>query len=305
MIVKRLRRWPAAAATCLAAWSVLGLGPAPVEARVVRIVIDAKQSPVYGGKSFGAAGPYERITGRAFGEIDPRDARNAVITDLDLAPRNARGRVEYVATFSLWRPVDLARASGVLLYAVPNRGNRLLIPAFHIGGGPGDGFFFNRGDIILASGWQGDQGVRPGAEAITVPVAKNPDGSSITGPVLARFSDMPAGARTLSLPSAYAPATLDTTRATLTRRASEDGALTPVAARDWAFADCRTAPFPGTPDPTRISLKGSFDPAYLYELVYTAKDPPVLGMGLAATREIVSFFRHADRDDNDTDNPVK
>src|SRR5262249_48305450 len=304
MMVNRLRRWSAASATCLA-WSMLGLCAAPVEARVVRIVIDKKESPAYKGMSFGAAGPYERITGRAFGEIDPRDARNAVITDLDLAPRNARGRVEYVATFSLWRPVDLSRASGVLIYAVPNRGNRPLIPAFHIGGDPGDGFFFNRGDIILSSGWQGDRGVRPGAETITVPVAKNPDGSSITGPVLARFSDMPAGAKTLPLPSAYAPVTLDTTRATLTRRASEDGAVTPVAAKDWAFADCRTAPYPGTPDPTRISLKGGFDPAYLYELVYTAKDPLVLGIGLAAPRDIVSFFRHAARDDTGTDNPVK
>jgi hypothetical protein len=201
--------------------------------------------------------------------------------------------------------VDLSKASGVLIYAVPNRGNRLLINAFHVGGDPGDGFFFNRGDVILASGWQGDLGEGPGAETITVPVAKNPDGSGITGPVLARFSDMPAGAKTLPLPTAYAPATLDTTRATLTRRTTEDGAVTPVAARDWAFADCRTAPYPGTPDPTRISLKGGFDPAHLYELVYTAKDPPVLGIGLAATRDIVSFFRHAARDDGDTDNPLK
>src|SRR5262245_27489332 len=305
MIVKRLRRWPAAAEPCHAAWSDLGLFAAPAEARVVRIVIDKKGSPAYKGKSFGVAGPYERITGRAFGELDPRDVRNAIITDIDLAPRNDRGRVEYAATFTLWKPVDLSKASGVLIYSVPNRGNRPLIPAFHVGGDPGDGFFFNRGDIILSSGWQGDLGERPGAETITVPVAKNRDGSSITGPVLARFVDMPAGTKTLPIPSAYAPATLDTTRATLTRRASEDGAVTPVAARDWAFADCRTAAYPGTPDPTRISLKGGFDPAYLYELVYTAKDPPVLGIGLAATRDIVSFFRYQARDDNDTDNPVK
>src|SRR5690242_10909065 len=130
MTVNRRRRCSAAAATCLAAWSVLGLCPAPAEARVARIVIDKKESPAYGGKSFGAAGPYERITGRAFGELDPRDARNAAITDLDLAPRDDRGRVEYVATFALWKPLDLSRASGVLIYAVPNRGNRLLIPAF-------------------------------------------------------------------------------------------------------------------------------------------------------------------------------
>lgn len=304
MTANRLLGWPAAAAPCLAAWSVLALSAAPAQARVVKIVIDKKESPAYAGKAFGAAGPYERITGRAFGELDPRDLHNAVINDIDLAPRNARGMVEYVATFTLWKPVDLSKASGVLIYAVSNRGNRPLIGAFHVGGDPGDGFFFNRGDIILTSGWQGDLGERPGAETITVPVAKNPDGSSITGPVLARFSDMPAGAKTLSLPTSYAPATLETTKATLTRRASEDGAVIPVAAKDWAFADCRKDPFPGTPDPTRISLKGGFDPTYLYELVHTAKDPLVLGIGLAATRDVVSFFRHAARE-GDTDNPVK
>ncbi len=144
-----------------------------------------------------------------------------------------------------------------------------------------------------------------GAETITVPVAKNRDGSSITGPTLARFSDVPTGATTLPLPSAYAPASLDTSQATLTRRASEDGAVIPLGPGDWAFADCRTAPFPGTPDATRVSIKGGFDPACLYELVYTAKDPPVLGIGLAATRDIVSFFRHTGKDDGGTDNPLR
>ena len=240
-----------AAIVALAVWSLLGACAAPAEARVTRIVVDEKRSPAYDGESFGRAGTYERITGRVFGEFDPRDRRNAVITDLDLAPRNARGMVEYVATFTLWQPTDPAKASGVLIYAVPNRGNRLFFPAFHLGGEPGDGFFFRRGDAILASGWQGDV-VAPGAETITVPVAKNRDGSSITGPVLARFVDMPAGTQTLALPSANAPVDLDTGRATLTRRASEDGAVIPIGPGDWAFADCRKAPFPGTPDPTRL-----------------------------------------------------
>ena len=146
------------------------------------------------------AGTYERITGRVFGELDPRDRRNAVITDLDLAPRNARGMVEYVATFTLWQPTDPAKASGVLIYAVPNRGNRLFFPAFHLGGEPGDGFFFRRGDAILASGWQGDvvaagrrDDHRPGGE------------ERATGPASpARCShvsvDMPAGTQTLAAP---------------------------------------------------------------------------------------------------------
>src|SRR3954452_2128619 len=271
-----------AAIVALAVCSLLGACAAPAEARVTRIVVDEKRSPAYDGESFRSAGTYERITGRVFGELDPRDRRNAVITDLDLAPRNARGMVEYVATFTLWQPTDPAKASGVLIYAVPNRGNRLFFPAFHLGGKPGDGFFFRRGDAILMSGWQGDV-VAAGAEKVTVPVAKNGDGSSITCPVLARFVDMPAGTQTLPIPSANAPVDLDTGRATLTRRAAEDGAVIPIGPGDWAVADCRKAPFPGTTDPTRLSVKGGFDPAYLYELVYTAKDPPVLGIGLAST----------------------
>jgi Alpha/beta hydrolase domain len=293
-----------AAIFALAVWSLLGAVAAPAESRVTRIVVDEKRSPAYDGESFGRAGTYERITGRVFGELDPRVRRNAVITDLELAPRNARGMVEYVATFTLWQPTDPAKASGVLIHAVPNRGNRLFFPAFHLGGEPGDGFFFRRGDAVLMSGWQGDV-VAPGAETITVPVARNGDGSSITGPVLARFVDMPAGTQTLALPSAHAPVDLDTGRATLTRRASEDGAVIPIGPGDWAFADCRKAPFPGTPDPARLSVKGGFDPAFLYELSYTAKDPPVLGVGLAATRDVVSFFRYADRADEGVGPPIR
>ena len=83
----------------------------------------------------------------------------------------------------------------------------------------------------------------------------------------------------------------------------QDAAHT-VPRADWAFANCETAPWPGTPDPTRICLKDGFRADRLYELVYTAKDPLVLGVGLAATRDIVSFFRHAQKDAAGTPNPV-
>jgi hypothetical protein len=278
--------------------------PASAWARITRIVIDEKQSPAYDGKSFGNVGQYERIVGRAFGEIDPKHAGNTIITDLQLAPRNARGMVEYVASFSLLKPIDMAKASGLLIYSVPNRGNRLLMAAFNVGGDPGDGFFLKRGDCILFSGWQGDLLPRPNAEILTVPVAKNADGSSITGPALARFVNMPAATNTLSLPLAHSAASMDTGRAILTRRTSEDGAIFPISSQNWAFADCRTVPFPGTPDPNRVCLKGGFDPAYLYQLSYTAKDPPVLGIGLAATRDIISFFRHQSQDSSSQVNPI-
>src|SRR5437763_10264466 len=95
---------------------------ARADAGVVRIVIEKRESPAFRGQSFGAAGQYETLSGRFFGELDPKDSHNAIITDIQLAPRNARGMVEYSATFSLSKPVDMSKSSGVLFYLVPNRG---------------------------------------------------------------------------------------------------------------------------------------------------------------------------------------
>ncbi len=280
---------------------VLLLIPAAADAQVTKLEFLSRE-PVANGQAFGAAGAYEQIRGRIYGEVDPRDAHNRIIQDIELAPRNARGKVEYVASFSMMKPVDLAKSSGVLVYSVVNRGN----------GAPAASA---DGHISLVSGWQGDVIPTANNQTIKVPVAAWRDGTSITGPVLARFYDLPAGTNTAPIrvgslgTGFYAPATLDTSKATLTFHTSEtitaqmSGTGT-IPAAEWAFADCRTTPFPGTPDPTRICLKTGFDPARLYDLVYTAKDPLVLGIGFAATRDIVSFFRHATGDQAGTANPV-
>ena len=271
-------------------------------AQVVRLEILSRQPAP--APAAGAAGPYEIVRGRVYGEVDPRDSHNRIIQDLDLAPRNARGRVEYVATFALARPVDPTKASGVLIYQVVNRGN-------------GDVAANPDGDITLVSGWQGDVVPTAANQTITVPVARNADGSPVTGPVLARFFDVPPGTTTMPIrlssmgsgPPVYPPADVNEQTAMLTMFASESpsgvkggAAMVPRAA--WAFADCRTTPYPGVPDPTRICVKDGFDPVKLYELVYTARDPLVLGLGLAATRDIVSFFRHDATDAAGTSNPV-
>ncbi len=122
------------------------------DAHITRIVIEHRDSPAYKGQSFGEAGRYERLTGHAYGELDPKDPLNAIITDLALAPRNARGMVEYSATFSLAKPMDLTKASGVLIYEVPNRGRSALAIAAANPGAMAD--FFKRGHILLSSGWQ-------------------------------------------------------------------------------------------------------------------------------------------------------
>jgi hypothetical protein len=121
---------------------------------------------------------------------------------------------------------------------------------------------------------------------------------------------MPADATTLPIlrggvAGTADPASLDTGQATLTRRASENGKLVPFRSSDWAFADCSQVPFPGKPDPRKLCLKGGFNPAYLYELVYTAKDPKVHGIGFAATRDLNSYLRYEAQDDAGSANPLR
>jgi hypothetical protein len=261
---------------------------AAADARVTRFVIEATS----------ADGQNEKLSGHFYGELDPKDPHNTIVTDIQLAPRNAHGMVEYSATFALLKPIDMSTSNGVLFYSVPNRG----------GGAPAAAA---DGRVSVVSGWQGDVIPRPGLQLITVPVAKRLDGSPLTGPVIERLINTPAGANTIALaPQAYVgltyqkPLTLDTTQARLMKRSSQTAAAAAVPAADWAFADCTQTPFPGTPDPGRICMKGGFDPASEYTLTFTAKDPLVLGIGFAATRDLNSFLRYADRDDAGNANPV-
>ena len=274
------------------------LSCAALEARVTRIVIEQRESPAYKGQSFGQAGQYEILSGRFYGELDPKDAHNAIITDIQLAPRNARGMVEYSATFAIAKPIDMSHASGVLFYSVPNRGNGAPVASAE-------------GYVSVVSGWQGDVIPRAGLQTITVPVAKNTDGSPLTGPVFERFINMAADTTTLDIGTApyvaltyQRPLTLDTAKASLTKRASPAARAIAIPSNAWAFADCTKSGFPGTPDPSKICVKDGFDPAFQYELVFTAKDPLVLGIGFAATRDLNSFLRYADKDDTGAANPV-
>src|SRR5438067_10979054 len=116
------------------------LWAAPAQARITRIAVEHKDA---------ASGRYEKLSGHAYGELDPKDPLNIIVTDLQFAPRNAHGMVEYSATFSMMKPLDMANASGVLVYLVPNRGGISLT-----GGVAGD--FQKSGHVLLASGWQGD-----------------------------------------------------------------------------------------------------------------------------------------------------
>lgn len=255
--------------------------------------------------TFGSVGAYEKITGTFTGEVDPKDARNAIIQDLQLAPLNANGKVEYTSDFVLFKPKDMSKASGVLRYDAPNRGNIVNL----------DPYFASRGYVFLTAAWQGDVPAAAGKLTLKVPVAKNADGSSITGTYRAELLPTAATNDSLPLPGgpfnaamqAYPTASLDNTKPgyVLTRRINEGDARQLIPASEWKFAKCSAAtPFPGTPDETSVCLKDKWDPAYLYELVYVAKDPKVMGLGLAALRDMITFFHRDASDSAGTANPV-
>ncbi len=285
----------------------------PTQARVTQIIIDTTVSPAFDGQVFGDAGQYETIAGRVFGELDPHDPNNTIINDIDLAPKNENGNVEYMATFFLVKPIDMLRASGLIWQDVPNRGGRITISAE----------LRRNGDVGLSSGWQGDNSgatahqPAPGNtnDYAVVPIATNPDGSPITGPVMGRILNAsgPNSSRIIehSNPIPYKPVTLDTSQATLESHDHEtiDGIVTGVTvipSSDWAWAECDddANPFPGTPDPTQICLKNGFAPNKVHQVVFTAKDPYVLAVGAAAFRDAASFFRYEMQDDFGTPNPV-
>ncbi|MDB5864786.1 MAG: hypothetical protein JWO70_2592, partial [Betaproteobacteria bacterium] len=290
-------------------------------ARVTKIVIDETVPAFCKGAactSFGDAGQYEQIAGRAFGELDPTDPLNRTIQDIGLG-KDADGKVRYVASFVITKPVDMSKASGMMWHDVPNRGRPVLL----------DSRERETGDVGLASAWQGDNAgfgnklgttVRPNMTVganhwLQVPIAKNANGSPITGRIFARIINRAgAGAQPLIVqtnPVPYMPATLDTSKATLVSRDHEsmEGVVTgetPIAAADWKFCGGGTfdAPVPLTALPVQICLRGGFNPAKLYQVVYTAKDPYVLGIGFAAWRDVASFFRYAAKDDAGIANPL-
>ena len=309
MKLRFLRRAMTLAATLTFAGAALiacggddgGAAP-PVTAAAFRLDI-SKTEDVAG--SFGSVGAYERITGTFTGEVDPKDSKNAIIQDLSLAPLNANGKVEYRSDFVLLKPKDMSKANGVLRYDAPNRGNIVLI----------DPYFASRGYVFLTAAWQADVPAASGKLTLTVPIATNADGTSITGTYRAELIPTASTANSLTLPGGayngamlpYAPASLDNTLPgyTLTRRINEGDPREFIPASDWKFAKCDAAtPFPGTPDGANVCLKNGFDGRYFYELVYVAKDPKVMGLGFAALRDMIAFFHNKPSDAAGTANPV-
>ncbi len=279
-----------------------------------------RTEPAFGGAAFGDAGAYERIVARAHGELAPGAAANGVIQDLVLAPRNARGMVEYTTDVEILRPKSAAKSNGILLFDVPNRGNKRALTMFNAdmaGSGAainnmevaGDGFLQKQGTTVIWFGWQGDV-LEGGNRMLTrLPVAVNKDGSPVTGVVRSELTtrekvdslNLSGGWFTNDPPHAsYRTVETDNTKAlaggfrpTLTVRARENAPREAIAASAWKFGGC------GQANDTQICLKAGFEPGKLYELTYLAKDPAVMGIGFAIARDLGTYFRR-----DEAGNPV-
>ncbi len=284
---------------------------APGEARVVHLVVGQTES-FAGGASWGASGPYERLTGIAYMEVDPRDPLNAVIVDLDRAPRNARGMVEFSTPFLVVKPVDMSRGNHKIFYTVNNRGNDALLGAKTVAQVGANDLYLEMGYTIVDAGWEGDLAPTTSRLGANLPVATQADGSPIVGRMRYEYSDrnLPlGGAFSVNLEGtaafrSYEAADTDTRHASLVVRDDVNAPPTTIAPDRWAFGTCPTGPASFTPTTTDVCAFDGFAGDKLYEIIYTAKNPIVLGLGHATTRDFASFLRYATADDAGSPNPL-
>jgi len=293
--------------------ALVGLVAAPgSSARVVQLVVEQRSSYL-GGASWGNAGPYEMLRGTAFLVADPRNPHDAVIVDLENAPRNAAGLVEFSTPFLILKPVDMQRSNHKIFYAVNNRGNNLegLLTATTAGqvSGTDAGYAMTQGYVVVDAGWEGD--VVPTATKLVanLPRARMPDGDPITGPMRYEYSDRASGTFTTNLEGtpgflSYQAADTDTDSATFTVADSEYGPKTRISPTRWAFGKCPTGEASLVADDVDLCYFDGFDNTKIYELIYQAKNPIVMGLGFATTRDIASFLRYELRDDAGNPNPV-
>lgn len=278
--------------------------PAPsataTTSRVVRLEIAARQL-AFGGMEFGAVGPYEILTGRAMAVANPSAGDG--IVDLDKAPTNASGLVEYSFDVHILKPVDITKGNGVLVYEVNNRGNRLVYNYFNEGGpgyergNIGNGFLMRNGYTVVWSGWL-DGEARPGSMAAPAPLfAKFPTATDKGRPIVgtAREEWIRDGAATLTARLSYPAATLDQTRGVLTFRRNETDPRRPLSLEHWSYRDDRTLNINPPPDA---------DAGTIYEFIYQASQPIVAGLAFTGVRDLVSFLRHAAADDGGSGNPL-
>ena len=283
------------------------------EARITQLQVTRFESPTFGGATFASVGAYEKITARAFGEVDPTLPANALITDIQFAPRNARGMVEYSTDVFILKPIDPSKGSGKVFYDVVNRGNKGSYTTFNQAAAPssvantdaagaGTGLLMRRGYTIVWSGWEDSAVIGTGANTLgaTLPIARNPDASSIVDRMIVEQIFDNATGTDFTLP--FAAASLDQSQAYMVVHNHTPFVGGPLVNRVtvpttvWSYLNNTSV---------RINRAAAFlapyDQGAAFEFVFPAKDPIVEGLGFAATRDLISFLKH----DTSTQNPVR
>ncbi len=266
--------------------------------------------PFKEGRSFGEAGPYEELEGRAHFALDPGHTLNKVITDLGLAPPGEDGRVHFSADLVLLRPQQPARGNRRLLIDIPNRGRTTAVRMLDIEpaeplptGRPvaGDGWLLQRGYTIACCGWQHDVPLGRGLLGISVPEAVI-DGKPVEGRLMFEFQPA-APAQSVMLSSniaetvhrPYPAKDLEDPTAVLLVRDHAFGPAEVIGRDRWSFARSEAGRI--VPDPTHVYCADGFEPGRRYEVVYTAVGAPLTGLGFAATRDLASFLRYGSVED--------
>lgn len=270
---------------------LVGLFSLPGRAEVVRIDVKSR-ADLLPGKSFGSAGAFEKLSGKIYFAVDPNNSANRIIADIDKAPKNAGGKVEFSSDFYMIKPKDLSLGNGTILYEVSNRGTKGLLGFFNLASANsldpqtaadiGDGFLLEQGFTLLWVGWQFDAPNRMGMVRVDAPSAREPDGRPIQGFVRSDFS-LTQKATEFSLPdTTYAIIDPKDPASSLTVRDSVEGPRRTVPRDQWEI----------TAAGDKIRFAAGFEPAKIYELIYKSQDPPIAGLGAAAVRDTISRLKY-------------
>ncbi len=276
---------------------------AGADAHVTRVEIISR-ADVLDGRAFGLAGPYEKIVGRVYFAVNPENLHNKRIVDLDKAPRNAQGEVEFSADLYLLKPKDVNKGNNAVLFEVSNRGGKGILHLVNgysrstPDGEYGDGFLMREGYIVAWVGWEFDVADHGENLKLYAPVAHDAGGREIRGLVRSDFTpaqkveDMPLGHSLLGPTGGKSYPVDDPASAknVLTVRDTPDRPRQTIPRTRWSFA--HTVDGKAAADPHFIHLDGGFQPGKIYEVVYEAKDPVVVGLGLAAVRDFLSYLKY-------------
>jgi Alpha/beta hydrolase domain len=276
---------------------------AGANAHVTRVEIISR-TDIADGHAFGLAGAYEKIVGRVYFAVNPDNLHNKLIVDLDKAPRNAQGEVEFSADLYLLKPKDMNKGNNAVLFEVSNRGGKGILHLVN-GYSPstpdgeyGDGFLLREGYTVAWVGWEFDVADRGENLKLYAPVAHEAGGKEIRGLVRSDFTpaqkvdDMPLGHSLLGPTGGRSYPVDDPASAknVLTVRDTPEGPRQTVPRSQWSFAHAVDGKLAA--DIHFIHLDGGFQAGKIYEVVYEAKDPVVVGLGFGAVRDFLSYLKY-------------